>query len=68
MSDGVLEGLAGFVAVAFDGVDGAVFDSNNYTCVVGFAVLWAGVAQVVPVEEDDHAGGWLDGIVGPLTA
>ena len=68
VADGVLESLAGFVTVALDGVNDAVFDADDDPCMVGFAVLRAGVAQVVPVEEDDHAGGRLDRVVGPLAA
>ena len=57
---------AAIAGVALDGVDNAVFDLLDDTDMVGLTVLQAGVALVVPIEEDDHAGRGLHGVIRPL--
>lgn len=62
----VLIDAAAVAGVALDGVDNAVFDFLDDTDMIGLAVLWAGAALVVPIEEDDHAGRGLHGVIRPL--
>lgn len=62
----VLIDAAAVAGVAFNGVDDAVFDLLDDTDMVGLTVLQAGVALVVPIEEDDHAGRGLHGVIRPL--
>ena len=62
----VLIDAAAVAGVALDGVDNAVFDLLDDTDMVGLTVLQAGVALVVPIEEDDHAGRGLHGVIRPL--
>ena len=62
----VLIDAAAVAGVALDGVDDAVFDLLDDTDMVGLTVLQAGVALVVPIEEDDHAGRGLHGVIRPL--
>ena len=62
----VLIDAAAIAGVALDGVDNAVFDLLDDTDMVGLTVLQAGVALVVPIEEDDHAGRGLHGVIRPL--
>ena len=62
----VLIDAAAVAGVALDGVDDAVFDLLDDTDMVGLTVLQAGVALVVPIEEDDHAGRGLHGVICPL--
>ena len=57
---------AAIAGVAFNGVDDAVFDLLDDTDMVRLTVLQAGVALVVPIEEDDHAGRGLHGVIRPL--
>ena len=52
--------------VALHGVDDPVLDLPDNAHVVGLPVLRAGVTLVVPVEEDNHAGRRLDGVIRPL--
>ena len=62
----VLIDAAAIAGVALDGVDNAVFDLLDDTDMVGLTVLWAGAALVVPIEEDNHAGRGLHGVIRPL--
>ena len=57
MANRVLIDATAIAGVALDGVDNAVF---------GLTVLQARVALVVPIEEDDHAGRGLHGVIRPL--
>ena len=66
MANRVLIDAAAIAGVALDGVDNAVFDLLDDTDMVGLTVLQAGVALVVPIEEDDHAGRGLHGVIRPL--
>lgn len=63
----VLIDAAAVAGVALDGVDNAVFDLLDDTDMIGLTVLWAGAALVVPIEEDDHAGRGLHGVIRPLS-
>ena len=62
----VLIDAAAIAGVALDGVDNAVFDFLDDTDMVGLTVLRAGAALVVPIEEDNHAGRGLHGVIRPL--
>ena len=62
----VLIDAAAVAGVALDGVDDAVFNFLDDTDMIGLTVLWAGAALVVPIEEDDHAGRGLHGVIRPL--
>lgn len=62
----VLIDAAAIAGVALDGVDNAVFDFLDDTDMVGLTVLRAGAALVVPIEEDNHAGRGLRGVIRPL--
>ena len=62
----VLIDPAAIAGVTLDGVDDAVFDLLDDTDMIGLTVLQAGVALVVPIEEDDHAGRGLHGVIRPL--
>ena len=62
----VLIDAAAIAGVALDGVDNAVFDLLNDTDMIGFAVLRAGAALVIPIEEDNHTGCRFDIIIRPL--
>ena len=57
---------AAVAGVAFYGVEDPVLDLPDDAHVVGLPVLRAGVTLVVPVEEDNHAGRRLDGVICPL--
>ena len=62
----VLIDAAAIARVALDGVDDAVFDLLDDADMIGLTVLRAGVALVVPIEEDNHAGRGLHGVIRPL--
>ena len=62
----ILVDAATVAGVALDGVDNAVFDLLDDTDMVGLTVLQAGVALVVPIEEDNHAGRGFHGVIRPL--
>ena len=62
----VLIDAAAIAGVALDGVDNTVFDLLDDTDMVGLTVLQTGAAFVVPIEEDDHAGRGLHGVIRPL--
>ena len=66
MANRVLIDAAAIAGVALDGVDNAVFDLLDDTDMIGLTVLWAGAALVVPLEEDDHTGRGLHGVIRPL--
>lgn len=66
MPQRVLIDAAAIARVTLDGVNNAVFDLLDDTDMVGLTVLQAGVALVVPIEEDDHAGRGLHGVIRPL--
>ena len=66
VSHRVLVHPAAVAGVALHGVDDPVLDLPDDTHVVGLPVLRAGVTLVVPVEEDNHAGRRLDGVIRPL--
>ena len=57
---------AAIARVSFDGVNNAVFNPLNDASMIGFAVLWAGAALVIPIEEDNHTGCRFDIIIRPL--
>ena len=62
----VLIDAAAVAGVAFNGVDDAVFDLLDDTDMIGLTVLRARAALIIPVEEDDHAGRGLHGVIRPL--
>lgn len=62
----VLIDAAAVAGVALDGVDNAVFDLLDDTDMIGLAVLRAGAALVIPIEEDNHTGCRFDIIIRPL--
>lgn len=62
----VLIDAAAVAGVALDGVDDAVFNFLDDTDMIGLTILWAGAALVVPIEEDNHAGRGLHGVIRPL--
>lgn len=62
----VLIDAAAIAGVALDGVDNAVFDFLDDTDMIGLPVLRAGVALIIPIEEDNHAGRGLHGVIRPL--
>ena len=62
----VLIDAAAVAGVAFNGVDDAVFDLLDDTDMIGLTVLRAGVALIIPIEEDNHAGRGLHGVIRPL--
>ena len=62
----VLIDAAAVAGVALDGVDNAVFDFLDDANMISLTVLWAGAALVVPIEEDNHAGRGLHGVIRPL--
>lgn len=62
----VLIDATAIAGVTLDGIDDAVFDFLNDTDMVGLTILRAGTALVVPIEEDDHAGRGLHGVIRPL--
>lgn len=66
MANWVLIDAAAITGVALDGVDNTAFDLLDDTDMVGLTVLWAGAALVVPIEEDNHAGRGLHGVIRPL--
>lgn len=57
---------AAIAGVPFDGVDNAVLNPFNDTGMIGFAVLRAGTAFVIPIEEDDHTWCRFDIVICPL--
>ena len=63
----VLIDAAAIAGVALDGVDDAVFDFLDDANMISLTVLWAGAALVVPIEEDNHAGLGLHGVIRPLS-
>lgn len=63
----VLIDAAAVAGVALDGVDNAVFDLLDDTDMIGLAVLRTGATLVVPIEEDNHAGRGLHGVIRPLS-
>lgn len=63
----VLIDAAAIAGVALDGVDNTVFDLLDDTDMVGLTILRAGAALVVPIEEDNHAGRGLHGVIRPLS-
>lgn len=66
MANRVLIDAAAIAGVALDGVDNAVFDFLDDANMISLTVLWAGAALVVPIEEDNHAGRGLHGVIRPL--
>ena len=66
MTNRVLIDAAAIAGVALDGVDNSVFDLLDDTDMIGLTVLRAGAALVVPIEEDNHAGRGLHGVICPL--
>lgn len=66
MANWVLIDAAAVAGVALYSVNNAVFDFLDDTDMVGLTVLWAGAALVVPIEEDNHAGRGLHGVIRPL--
>ena len=57
---------AAIAGVTLDSVDDAVFDLLDDTDMIGLTVLRARAALIIPVEEDDHAGRGLHGVIRPL--
>ena len=66
MANRVLIDAGAVAGVTLDGVDNAVFDLLDDTDMIGLAVLRTGAAPVVPIEEDNHAGRGLHGVIRPL--
>ena len=66
MPHGIFILSAGVAGIALHGVDDAVLDLLNEPHMVGLAVLRAGRSFVVPIKENDHAGGRLARAVQPL--
>lgn len=66
MANWVLIDPAAIARVALDGVNNAVFDLLDDTDMIGLTVLRAGVALIIPIEEDNHAGRGLHGVIRPL--
>ena len=66
MANRVLIDAAAVAGVTLDGVDNAVFDFLDDANMISLTVLWAGAALVVPIEEDNHAGRGLRGVIRPL--
>lgn len=62
----VLIDAAAVAGVTLDGVDDAVFDLLDDTDMIGLTVLRARAALIIPIEEDDHAGRGLHGVIRPL--
>ena len=62
----VLIDAAAIARVTLDGVNNAVFDLLDGTDMVGLTVLRAGATLVVPIEEDNHSGRGLHGVIRPL--
>ena len=57
---------AAIAGVALDGVDNTAFDLLDDADMVGLTVLRAGAALIIPIEEDNHAGRGLHGVIRPL--
>ena len=51
---------AAIAGVALNGVDNTVLNPLNDTGMIGFAVLRAGTALVIPIEEDNHTRSRFD--------
>ena len=68
MANRVLIDAAAVAGVTLDGVDNAVFDFLDDANMISLTVLWAGAALVVPIEEDNHAGRGLHGVIRPLAS
>ena len=66
ISHSIMVFAAAIAGVPFDGVDNAVLNPFNDTGMIGFAVLRAGAALVVPIEEDNHAGCRFYIVICPL--
>ena len=66
MANRVLIDAAAVAGVTLDGVDNAVFDFLNDANMISLTVLRARAALVVPIEEDNHAGRGLHGVIRPL--
>lgn len=66
MPYGVLVLSAAITGIALNGVDNAVFAFLHDADMIGLTILRAGGAFVVPVKENDHAGGRLGRAVLPL--
>lgn len=66
MTYAVLVYPTAITGVSLNGINDTVFDLLDDTDMVGLTVLQAGVALVVPIEEDDHAGRGLHGVIRPL--
>ena len=66
MTYAVLVYPAAIAGVAFNGVDDAVFDLLDDTDMIGLTVLRTRAAPVIPIEEDNHAGRGLHGVIRPL--
>lgn len=66
MTYAVLVYPTAIAGVALDGVDNAVFDLLDDTDMIGLTVLRARAALIIPIEEDDHAGRGLHGVIRPL--
>lgn len=62
----VLIDAAAVAGVALDGVDDTAFDLLDDADMISLTVLRAGAALVVPIEEDNHAGRGLHGVIRPL--
>ena len=58
MANRVLIDVAAVAGVALDGVDNAVFDFLDDTDMISLTVLRAGVALIIPIEEDLLCDGW----------
>ena len=66
MPHGILVLSAAIAGIALDGVDNAVFAFLHNADMIGLAILRAGTAFVIPIEEDDLTGGRFKAAVLPL--
>ena len=62
----VLIDAAAIAGVALDGVNDAAFDLLDDADMISLTVLRARAALIIPIEEDDHAGRGLHGVICPL--
>ena len=66
MTYAVLVYPTAITGVSLNGINNTVFDFLDDTDMIGLPVLRAGVALIIPIEEDNHAGRGLHGVIRPL--
>ena len=67
MPNRILIDAAAIARVSLDGVNHAIFDFLDDTGMIRLPVLRTGTTSVVSIEEDNHAGCGLHGIIRPLS-